>query len=231
MGKHINISICVPAFNEQRSLKEAVQDLMKTLFSYVQKLDIIIVDDGSSDSTPQLAEQLAKEYCQVRVVHHAKKMGIGSCYRDALKLAQEDYFTWFPGDHENSAEEFILCMPYLKNDTVVTCYHQGQDPRSLLRRLVSQGYTWFLNKFFHLNLKYYNGLTVFPTSVLRLLNLVTDGFLFTAENLIKAIKCGYKVVELPAPLRGRLCGKSNAFAFSSVVQITKDILKLLMGKN
>jgi hypothetical protein len=228
MEEYINISICIPAFNEQRNLREAVEDLIKTLSSYVQKLDIIIVDDGSSDSTPQLAEQLAKGHYQVRVVHHAKKMGIGSCYRDALALAQGDYFTWFPGDHENSAQEFILCMPHLRKDTVVTCYHRGQDPRSLLRHFISQSYTWLLNKFFRLNLKYYNGLTVFPTFVLRSLNLVADGFLFTAENLIKAIKRGYKVVELPAPLRGRLCGKSNALTFSSVVQITKDIFKLLI---
>ncbi|MCX5694575.1 MAG: glycosyltransferase family 2 protein [Candidatus Omnitrophica bacterium] len=230
MGKY-NISICIPALNEQNTLKEAVEDLLKTLALYAQKLDIIIVDDGSSDSTPQVAEQLAKQYHQVRVIHHPKKMGIGSCYRDALAFAQGDYFTWFPGDHENSAEEFILCMPYLTNDTVVTCYHLGQDPRSSFRHFLSQNYTWFLNKIFRLNLKYYNGLTVFPTSILRSLNLVTDGFMFTAENLIKAIKRGYKVVELSAPLRSRICGKSNALTFSSAAQMAKDIFKLLVRKN
>ena len=230
MEKHINISICIPAFNEQKSLEEAVEDLMKTLVPCVRELDIIIVDDGSSDSTPQVAEQLVKKYHQVRVIHHLKKMGIGSCYRDALALAGGDYFTWFPGDHENSADEFILCMPYLKNDTVVTCYHLGQDPRSYLRHFLSRSYTWLLNKFYRLNLKYYNGLTVFPTAVLRSLHLVADGFLFTAENLIKAIRRGYKIVELLAPLRGRLCGKSNALTVSSVVQITKDTFKLIMSR-
>jgi glycosyltransferase involved in cell wall biosynthesis len=230
MEKHLKISICIPALNEQRSLQKAVEDLVETLFLYVQKLDIIIVDDGSSDSTPEVAEQLAKKYHQVRVVHHANKTGIGSCYRDALALAQGDYFTWFPGDHENSADEFILCMPYLRNDTVVTCYHLGQDPRSFFRHFLSQSYTWLLNKFFRLDLKYYNGLTVFPTSVLRSLNLVADGFLFTAENLIKAIKRGYKVVELLAPLKGRGSGRSNALTFFSVVQIAKDIFNLLMAK-
>ncbi|MDD5130439.1 MAG: glycosyltransferase family 2 protein [Candidatus Omnitrophica bacterium] len=230
MEKYINISICIPALNEQESLEETVEDLMKTLAPHVRELDIIIVDDGSSDATPWIAEQLVKKYHQVRAIHHLKKTGIGSCYRDALALARGDYFTWFPGDHENSAQEFILCLPYLKNDTAVTCYHLGQDPRSCFRHLLSRSFTWLLNKFSRLNLKYYNGLTVFPTAVLRSLPLVADGFLFTAENLIKAIRRGYKVVELSAPLRGRLCGKSNALTLSAAFQIAKDTLKLIMSR-
>jgi glycosyltransferase involved in cell wall biosynthesis len=230
MAEEFSISICVPAFNEERNLREAVEDLLQTLSTSVQKLDIIIVDDGSTDSTPRLADWLAKEYHQVRAIHHIKKMGIGVSYRDALAIAQGDYFTWFPGDHENSAQEFILCMPHLRKDTVVTCYHRWQDPRSSFRRFISQSYTYFLNKLFHLNLKYYNGLTVFPTSVLRSLSLAANGFLFTAENLIKAIKKSYRIVELPAPLRGRTFGRSNALTFSSAKQTARDIFRILQTR-
>jgi dolichol-phosphate mannosyltransferase len=223
MSEFLSLSICVPAFNEDKSLKQAVEDLLHTLLPLVQKLELIIVDDGSTDSTFQLSEQIAKEYFQVKVIHHKRNLGIGVCYRDALAVAGGEYFTWFPGDHENSAEEFIQCLPYLRKDSIVVCHHRGQDPRSVIRRKISCGYTWFLNRCFHLDLKYYNGLAIFPTSALRSLPLVANGFIFFAESLIKAIRSGYQVVELSAVLRRRNWGKSKSFSFFTMRQIISDI--------
>lgn len=228
MKNDINISICIPALNEEESLRGAVEDILRTLSPVVQKLEVIIVNDGSTDFTPQLAEQLAREYFQVRVIHHKRNLGIGVCYRDALAVARGDYFTWFPSDHENSAAEFIQCLPYLKERTTVTCYHQGQDPRSALRRWISRSYTFIINKYFHLNLKFYNGLTIFPVSLLRSLPLVAKGFVLVAESLIRAIQRGYQVVELPAPLKNRVGGKSKAFTFISAFQILIDIFHIFI---
>jgi len=230
MQNNINISICVPAFNEEESLREAIEDLLMTLSAVVRELELIIVNDGSTDSTAQLAEQLAKKYNQVKIIHHKKNLGLGVCYRDALAIARGDYFTWFPSDHENSAAEFIQCLPYLKERTMVTCYHQGQDPRSALRRWISGSYTFILNKYFHLNLKFYNGLTIFPISLLRSLPLFANGFVLVAESLIRAIQSGYQVVELPAPLKNRVGGKSKAFTFISALQILIDIFHIFIRR-
>lgn len=228
MGESISISVCVPAINEEKTLKETVDDLVSTLSSYVQKLEIIIVDDGSTDYTPWLAEEIARTYLKVKVIHHKENLGIGTCYRNALAIAQGDYFSWFPGDHENSAEEFVQCLPYLKNDTLVTCHHKIVDPRSFFRRFISSIYTLGLNKYFHLDLKYYNGLTIFPTSVLRSLPLVSNGFVVFAEGLIRAVQRGCQVVELPAILRKRRWGKSKALTILSVRRTIRDLLRVLI---
>ncbi len=231
MAKDISISICVPAFNEKNTLRDAVEDLIKTLSLYVQKLEIIIVDDGSIDSTPQLADQIAKEYSQIKVIHHKRNLGIGVSYRDALAVADGTYYTWFPADHENSSQEFIQCLPYLKEDTIVICHHQGQDPRSFMRRIVSGSYTRLLNRCFRLKLKYYNGLAIFPTSVLRSLHLVANGFILLAESLIKASRYGCQVVELPVALGKRNCGKSKALSLLATKQMANDILRIFLKQN
>lgn len=228
--KGISISICVPSFNEERFLRAAVEDLVITLSHVVQKLEVIIVNDGSTDSTPQLTEQLARTYSQVKVIHHQRNSGIGVCYRNALAVARGDYFTWFPSDHENSAEQFIQCLPYLRERTIVTCHHRGQDPRLALRRYLSRSYTWILNKYFHLNLKYYNGLTIFPVSLLRSFPLVTDGFALAAESLIRAIQSGYQVVELPAPLKNLPKGDSKALSFVSLIRMVRDVFCIIIHR-
>lgn len=230
MDKNISISICVPALNEEKSLSGAVEDLILSLSPYIKKLEVIVVNDGSTDTTEQIAEQLVKEYSQVKVAHHKKKLGVGSCFRDALVFATGDYFTWFPADHENSAEEFIQCVPYLSPNTIVTCHHWGRDHRPVLRRLISRIYTWILNKYFGLDLKYYNGLTIFPTSILRSFTLITNGFFFLAESLIRAIKSGCRIVELSVPLRKRDWGKPKIFTFLSLTQMVRDFIHILLSR-
>ncbi|MBL7197801.1 MAG: glycosyltransferase family 2 protein [Candidatus Omnitrophica bacterium] len=231
--KNVNLSVCVPAFNEENTLKEAAEDLILNLSQQVNELEIIIVDDGSSDSTPQLAQELSAKYHQVKFIRRVKNQGIGSCYRDALAVAQGNYFTWFPSDHENSARELTKCLPFLKDDCIVTSHHRNHDSRPGFRRLISHIYTLVLNKYFRMNLKYYNGLTIIPTHVLRLAPLVADGFAFSAESIIYAVRSGCKVVELSAYLRGRACGKSKAFKIYSLWRMCKDFFRICLrcGRN
>lgn len=230
MKEDFSISICVPAFNEEKSLRETVEDLFLTLSTYVKELEVIIVNDGSNDATAYLAEQIAKEYPQVKVIHHKRNLGVGVCYRDALAIVHGDYFSWFPADHENSAEQFIQCLPYLRQDTIVTYHHLGYDHRPVLRRMISRVYTWIINKYFHLDLKYYNGLTVFPINKLRSFSLTANGSVIFAESLIKPAKHGCRIIELPTPLRGREKGKSKTFTFGSLLRMINDIYRIFMNK-
>ena len=228
ISKDISISICVPALNEEKSLELAVEDLLTILSRSVNKLEIIIVDDGSSDLTPQIAQKLVKRYNQVKLIRHKKNQGIGVCYRDALAVAQGKHFTWFPSDHENSAQELAKCFPFLKNNCIVTSHHRDYDSRSKIRRLISYIYTTGLNKCFELSLKYYNGLTIIPTYILRSVPLAAEGFAFSAESIIYAVRSGCKVVELSTPLRGRVSGKSKALKICSLWRMCKDVFRILV---
>jgi len=227
MDKLESVSICVPAYNEESNLASAVEDLLISLGSRVKNLEIIIVDDGSSDATFDISNEFSEKYREVSVVHHEVNLGIGSCYRNALSIAKGDFFTWFPGDHENSAQELIKCLPYLDKDTVVTSHHLGYDRRCYMRRLISQSYTWILNTIFSLNIKYYNGLAIFSIEILRSFPLHSEGFSLFAENLIRVIRSGSKVVELSASLPGRSGGKSKALSFLSILRMAKDLIAIL----
>lgn len=224
--KDITFSICVPAFNEQNNIKSAIDDLILNLENKVKKLEIIIVEDGSTDSTLDQIKILADKYYQVKYITHKNNQGVGSSYRDALGVSQGDYFTWFPSDHENSAQELVDCLPYLNKKSIVTSNHYGHDPRSRFRRLISSCYTWMFNKCLGMDLKYYNGLTVIPTYILKKGNLVSEGFSFGVETIICAVQAGCQVVELTVPLRGRSTGSSKAISFSSFWKMGKDIIRI-----
>ncbi len=225
--KNIIISVCVPAFNEEDNLKPAVEDLISNLTPHVKGLEVIIVDDGSTDLTLKKIKILARKYHQVKVIKHAKNQGIGSCYQNALKIAKGDYYSWFPSDHENSAQELVNSLPYLSKGCIVTSNHCDYDCRTKFRKLLSYYYTWIFNKCFRLNLEYYNGLALIPVNILRSTYFVSKGFTIDAESIIHVAKSGYKVVELSFPLRERTLGSSKAFKIASFWRIFKDFFSIL----
>lgn len=225
-----SISVCVPAFNEEENLEEAVVDLVTVLSKSVGQFEIIIVDDASVDATYEIANNLSQKNKHIKVLSHLKNQGIGACYRSALSVAKNEYFTWFPSDHENFAQEIADCVPYLRDDRIVTSHHLDHDQRPAFRKMISRIYTWVLNKCFGMGLKYYNGLTVFPVKILRSVSLVAKGFAFSAESIICSVKEGCQVVELSAPLRGRISGKSKALSLSSILRMCKDMICVLNKK-
>jgi len=180
----------------------SVWDLLDTLKEKVAMLEVIIVDDGSSDGTGRIADGIARKEPAVKVIHHAQPRGIGCCYRDALSIATGEYFTWFPADGENEAREFLTCLPYLSSSRVVACYHIRADKRSLFRRAISPIYTALINIAFGLGVRYYNGLAIIPRDVLAAMTLTSDGFFFNAENIIRSVKHhGCSIIELEHPLK------------------------------
>ncbi|MFH2145422.1 MAG: glycosyltransferase family 2 protein [Candidatus Omnitrophota bacterium] len=228
MKNKINISVCVPAYNEAATLEDAVCDLFRTLSPCVGELEIIIVNDGSSDATGEICERLLGVYPQLKLITHRNNRGVGVAYRSALKIAKGDYFAWFPADYEDTANEFLLCLPHVDKDTVVTCHHRDCDRRSWPRRCLSKLYAWTLNKCFKGKLKYYNGMSIFPTKIVKSFPLVCDGFFLFPENLVRAVKKGLRVIEVSAPLRGRQRGASKMFSARSLRQMGKDAIKILL---
>jgi glycosyltransferase involved in cell wall biosynthesis len=226
MQENTVISICVPALNEESNINQAVEDLWGVLSRHFKGFEIIIVNDGSWDQTARLSKDLSIKHSQIKVINHAKNLGIGSCYRDALLIAQGNYFTWFPADGEGSTEEVLRCLPHLSEKVIVISNHLESDKRTRFRRAVSRLYTFMLNKYFNLNLKYFNGLTIISTQAARKIPLVTNGFFCNAEIIIRAIKSGYRIIELSAPLGRRLSGESKALSFGSLLRAGQDLVRI-----
>ena len=227
-GTDIRFSVCVPALNEERSLRASIEDLIGAFKAAVGSYEIIIVDDGSSDGTASIAESLSAEYGMVKVIHHERPEGIGSCYFDALRAARGEYFSWFPADRENDPNEFLACLPYLSSRRIVTCHHAGYDNRSRTRRALSRAYRNILNLVFGLRVTYYNGLSVYPTQAARTFPGFSRGFFFNAENMILGLRSGLTLKELVFPLSARAAGRSHAVRFKSLMVLLSDSFRFCM---
>jgi glycosyltransferase involved in cell wall biosynthesis len=204
-----SLSVMVAAYNEAESLEGAVSDVLSVL-SDVAELEVIIVDDGSTDGSAEIADRLSAEHPAVRVIHHPHNLGIAAVYRTGLEAATKQFFTWIGGDREIAAESIRDVVEAIGQADLVIPYHANAEARPWHRRLVTWLCTQQINVLFGCSLHYYQGPTVYPRELALRIPVQNQGFFFASEMLIRALSLGLTWVEVGLHHQEREHGTSNA---------------------
>jgi 3-oxoacyl-[acyl-carrier protein] reductase len=224
-----SVSVLVPCLNEENNLAPTLERLLKALHITAEDFEILVINDGSSDGTGGVAERLAADHPQVRVIHHARPMGLGYCYREAVDEARKNFFVYIPGDNTWPYRSLLELFGNLAKADVVTSYTTNPGVRPLPRRVVSALYTRTINFLFRKQMRYYNGLTIYPLSFLRANPVTTCGFGFQAETLLRALDQGLSVVEVALPIDERTAGGSKAVTVKNICSVLATLLRLFWG--
>ncbi len=228
------LSIIVPAYNEENGLEVAVGSLFRLLSDNAMDNDseILIFNDCSQDKTGEIADRLSQKISIVRVFHNERNKGLGFNFREGAKQSRGKYVTWFPGDNENLPQSFVDTVSRIGEADIIIPYTDNMEVRPLSRRIVSSLYTFLNNLFFGLNLKYYNGLSIYRRDVLlAVLPKVGDSFAFSAQILIILLKSGASFVEVPIKIQPKPGGKSSAFRVRNIIGVIKAIFSLFWRIN
>lgn len=194
----MKVSVLVPAYNEVRTIARMLEAVYQR--NPGRDLEVIIVDDGSTDGTYEAAMAAAKP--GTKVLRHAKNSGKGSAIRTALASATGDVVIIQDADLEYDPADYAMLLKPIEEGAAEVVYGSRlmkSDARSYHRyywggRLVS---LWT-------NILYGSRLTdeptcykVFKTEMLRSLDLKCTGFEFCPEATAKTLRRGVKILELP----------------------------------
>src|SRR5689334_4810338 len=86
-----SISAVLPAHNEAANLTQVIEGTLDALVDVAPSFELIVVDDGSTDATRRIAQELAASHPGVRVLHHARQLGYGSALREGVAAATKQY--------------------------------------------------------------------------------------------------------------------------------------------
>jgi len=195
--KKSSISIFIPALNEEKHLENSIKMILATIGERFTDFEILLFNDGSSDHTAAIADDLAAWNSHIRVFHNPQRMGVGYNYLRAITEARMEYFTWTTGDAITIylPEDLQRLLDAVgKADVVV--YYNHSDARPFFRRLLSQGYPAIMNLLFGLHLHYYHGINVYRTAWIKQIRIKTKGVVSIAEIVIRAIRSGQTYVEV-----------------------------------
>jgi NAD(P)-dependent dehydrogenase (short-subunit alcohol dehydrogenase family) len=223
-----SVSVLVPVLNEGINLTGTIARLIDALTVTVEDYEIIIIDDGSTDDTSEIADRLAVENSSIRTLHNLRNMGLGYCYTRGYREASKEFFAYVPGDNTWPYRSFLELFGNLGRADIVTSFAINPNVRPLSRRLVSTAYTRLLNLLFGRHLQYFNGLTIYPVAFLRRDPATTFGFGFQAEVLLKALTLGLSYIEIGVPIDERAAGKSKAVNANNILSVIGTVATLFI---
>lgn len=200
------LSVVIPVYNEERTLAEVIANVLKV----PQVLEVIAVDDCSSDATPAILAKLAGEHPQLRWSRHEKNLGKTAAVRTALAMSTGEIVVIQDADLEYAPEEIPdLIGPILSGKADVVF-----GSRFLVRRaarviyfyhyLANKLFTFCSNLFTNLNFTDVGtGYKAFRGEIVRNMVLRSRGFGFDMEVTAKIAKLHCRVYEVPISYYGR----------------------------
>jgi glycosyltransferase involved in cell wall biosynthesis len=200
------LSVVVPVYNEEATLAEVVRKLLKVPCL----LEIIIVDDCSTDETGQQARQLAEKHGQVRVIRHERNAGKTAALRSGFALTSGQVVIVQDADLEyDPSEIYGVIRPILEGHADVVF-----GSRFLVRRaarvlyfyhyLANKFLTYLSNALTNLNMTdVETGYKAFRGDIIRNMTIVSSGFGFEVEVTAKVAKLKVAIYEVPISYYGR----------------------------
>lgn len=226
-----SISIIIPALNEEKNLPGTIEEVCRGLNGNIGNYEILIFNDGSSDKTGFVADELARNNKNIKVIHNPTTKGLGYNYKKGIELARNDYIVMFPGDNAFPWDSIRNLINHVGKADIIIPYTKNTWARPFSRRIISRAFVELMNLLFGLNLRYYNGTVVHKREIVQKVPIDTNGFAYQAAILTRLIRSGYTYKEVGMELRDREFGGSKAFAPKNVLSVIKTIASLFWEVN
>ncbi len=230
LGPLLELSYFFPAHNEEANLEPLVEEALATLPGLAQCFEIVVVDDGSRDATPEIADRLAAAHPGVvRVVHHPANLGYGEALRSGFRAARYAQVAFTDGDRQFQVADLGRLIARLlapdRPDVVAGFRAHRADPP--IRTLYARLYRLANRVFFGIRVRDIDcACKVFRREALTGIRVDSGGAFFSAELLIKLSAAGRSVVEVSVPHYPRRAGSPTGAKPRVVLRAVKDFWSL-----
>ena len=219
-----SLSIIIPAYNESENIIDTLENITTGLGPHELRHEILVIDDGSTDATAALVTSNLHRFPSVRLLKNERNMGFGWSYRRGVDAATLDHVVMVHGDNAWGAETLREFFGHVGEADIIVGYTRDMwKSRTVARTLISKAYTMLVNLMTGRRLRYYNGLQIHMSPVLKSLRIQSSGYGFQSEVLVKALRRTKTFVEVPMDLIEREKGESKAFRLKNVVDVLRTI--------
>lgn len=219
-----------PAFNEEENVAETVRRAIDEIGPLVDgSIEVLVVDDGSTDRTPELADALAAGDPRVRV-HHQPNRGYGGALRAGFENARGELIGFSDGDLQFDLREFSRLLDRLADasrpvDVVIGYRVQRRDPPH--RIFIAKTYNAIASVVFGLRVRDIDcAMKLFRREVFDGLPLGTDSPFLSAELLIKLKARGERIAQVGVTHYPRAAGTNTGASFRKILRTFRDIARL-----
>jgi glycosyltransferase involved in cell wall biosynthesis len=189
--------------------------------------EVVIVNDGSSDATAEVADELARTYPHVRVIHHPKNRGYGGALQTGIRSATKELIFYTDGDAQYDPAELALLWAQLTPDADLVNGYKISRSDPLHRIIIGRLYHHIVSLMFGLKMRDVDcDFRLMRRSMFERVELVKNSGVICLEMMKKVQDAGFHIVEVPVHHFHRAFGKSQFFNFRRIFKTGVDVLRL-----
>ena len=220
------LSLVLPAHNEEANLEPVVREALAALPGLCREFELVVVDDGSRDATPAIADRLAAADPRVRVIHHPRNRGYGAALRSGFAAARGDRIAFMDADRQFDVRDLARLAPYADAYDIVAGYRLCRnDP--LRRVLLGATFNALVRVLFGVRVRDIDcGFKLFGADLLLGMRLEAPGALLNTEILALARRRGATLAEVGVEHYPRPAGEQSGGSPRVVLRAVREIAAL-----
>ena len=221
------LSVFFPAYNDSGTIASMVIRAVQAASALTPDYEVIIVNDGSADATAQIADELARTYPNVRVVHYAKNCGYGGALQTGFRSATKDLIFYTDGDAQYDPAEMELLWHQMKAGVDLVNGYKISRSDPLHRIVIGRIYHHIVSTLFGLTVRDVDcDFRLMRRSIFERIQLEKTSGVICLEMMKKIHDAGFRIVEVPVHHYHRAFGKSQFFNGRRIVKTAIDVMRL-----
>lgn len=225
-----SISVVIPAFNEEKPIKDVVKDATLILKKLKVDYEIVLVNDGSTDDTRKIIDKLARSR-NIRAVHHKKNKGFTGAMKTAFASARKHLIFLAPADGQFDFSELPKFIETIRGYDVATGYRVSNKEhfsRKIKAVIFHLPYLFLNRELLGINLREFSTVSLWRRKVVQSIKIESAdrSAMFLPEAISKAMKQRYRFVEVPIHWRLRRGGEAKGTSLLVAIKSLFGILRL-----
>ncbi len=227
MKKLSSISAFFPAFNDGGTIPSMVISVIRTLARVTDDYEVVVVNDGSSDHTADMLEELERLYPQLRIVTHPQNRGYGAALRSGFGSATKEWIFYTDGDGQYDPRELVRLVAAVRKDTDIVNGYKIERHDPLHRVIIGRVYHHIVRLMFGFHLRDVDcDFRLIRRRVFDSIQLQSTSGTICLEMVKKMQDAGFRFEEVPVHHFHRAHGKSQFFNFPRLVRTAVQLFIL-----
>lgn len=222
----VSISVFFPCYNEQENVGRTVERALAVLKKLETDYELIIVNDGSSDKTGEIADEIADRNNRIKVVHHQRNLGYGAALQSGFKTSTKELVFYTDGDGQFDIEEMPALLPLMENFDIISCYRLNRQD-NIIRKINGWCWTKLVCLLFGMKIRDIDcGFKLYRREIFDNIKLSSTGALIDTEILARAVRKGYRITQKGVHHYPRAAGEQTGANLHVICRAFKELFKL-----
>jgi glycosyltransferase involved in cell wall biosynthesis len=220
-----SLSVVLPAYNEEANAQSAVEQVSAVAQQLGMDYEIILVNDGSTDRTGEIARELMERIPNFRLVEHYPNRGYGGSLKAGFAAATKDLVAFVPADNQFDFSEITRLLERLDEAAIVSG-NRAEREDHFIRKVNAFGWNTVVRLLFgYLCHDIDCGFKLFRREILDHVTIVSDGAMIDTELLAGARARGYRIAEVPVTHLPRVGGEATGANIKVIARAFRDLAR------